>query len=56
MVNIKQRIRKLFKIRFVRQFDECFIFYSDHQTTPMMNGEHQSEKTSGHSSSTKVLL
>ena len=34
-----------------------FLFlFSDHQTTPMMNGEHHSDKSTDHSSSIKVLI
>ncbi len=50
--NINLAIRK-FEIRFNI---DAFLISSDHQTTPMMNGEHHSDKSNGHLSSPKVFI
>jgi hypothetical protein len=53
MGNINHRIRKL---KISEKYSWIFHLFSDHQTTPMMNGEHHSDKSNGHSSPIKVFI
>jgi hypothetical protein len=55
MENINLPIRK-FEILCLTLIDIFLIISSDHQTTPMMNGEHHSDKSNGHSTSIKVFI
>jgi hypothetical protein len=54
MENINVPIREFKVLSNIDEF--LFNLYSDHQTTPMMNGEHHSDKSNGCSSPMKVFL